>query len=154
NGSLASKDLMVDGTVVHVRSTLHSNGDLEVELAGNPNRYQPDYGNFLPAASDTAIGANAGYVKFSIPLRAGVSIGTKISQQATVYFNDHAFGGEVTPTNVFESTVVPKARPLGGTALVMSGSPTKPSSRSLSLRMRGLRLGDLVDPTTHDMRLY
>ncbi len=119
NGALATGALAVNGTTVKLRSTLTSNGDLAVDLAGVPNQFQPDCGNFLPANTDANRPAGQGYVQFSVQLKSSVKVGTTFTQQGDILFNQHAFGGEDTPTNVWETTVVPNKHPLAGRSVVL-----------------------------------
>jgi uncharacterized repeat protein (TIGR01451 family) len=148
NANLSHDDLGVNGTTVHVRSTLDKDGNLDVEFAGQANDNQPDYGNFLPP--NTPDGAGQGYVTFSIGLKPGVPVGTNWDQQATVYFNQHAHGGSQLDTNKLH-TVVVNDHPIPGSALLLGDNPTKPSARKLTFRSRDAAVKNLGDPTKNDV---
>ena len=137
-----------------LRSTLTPNGDLAVDLAGVPNQFQPDYGNFLPGNTDANRPAGQGYVQFSVQLKSSVKVGTAFTQQGDILFNQHAFGGEDTPTNVWETTVVPNKHPLAGLSVVLGDKPGVPKSKKLTFKAVDAAVKGLADPTANGVTLF
>jgi hypothetical protein len=155
NASLATvDDWAVNGTTVDVRSSLQANGDLAVDFAGAPTQFEPAYGPFLIANTDANKPAGQGYVRFSVKLKDTVSIGTVFTQQADIVFDQHAFGGTTTPTNVVETTVVPNRHPIVGQVLTLSDKPGVATGKKLSFKTRDTALSGMHDPSGSGLNLY